>query len=146
MAERHPQVRRYERHSQAQVHDFFLHVMGHRQTLTLWMLWVTDKPSSLHGAPLHTSKPPLDLLPTLTTHTWFKSMEHQAVVSQARHRNLPQAVRPLCTPLPTVLSRCSPCFASAPCLTARPSVLVFLNLVWPLSIKLVSPPDHPQAA
>src|SRR6266496_2752801 len=58
-------------------------------------LWVTDKPSSLH-----------DLLSTLTIHTWFKSMEHQAMVSQARHRNLPQAVRPLRTPLPTVLSRC----------------------------------------
>ena len=80
------------------------------------MLWVTDKPSNLDKPsrrfacdtlwvrPINPH--PLDPLPTLTIHTWFKSMEHQAVVSQARHRNLPQAVRPLCTPLPTVLSRC----------------------------------------
>jgi hypothetical protein len=105
-------------------------------TLTIFSLsctlWVTDKPSNLDKPSRRfacdtlwvrptnphphsfTARPraiihvqtPLDSLPTLTTHTWFKSMEHKAVVSQARHRNLPQAVRPLRTPLPTVLSRC----------------------------------------
>ena len=37
----------------------------------------------------------------------------------------------------------SPCTASAPCPTGRPLSRP-LNLVWPLSIKLVTPPDHPR--
>ena len=53
------------------------------------MLWVTDKPSNLDKPsrrfacdtlwvrPINPH--PLDPLPTLTIHTWFKSMEHQAV-------------------------------------------------------------------
>ena len=117
--ERHPHGR-YERHPQ--VHDFFfvMHVVGHRQTLI---------PSR----------------PAVNPHNTHLVQEHgtpgcgisgKAPKSPPSRAPAPHAFADRSVALP------SPCTASAPCPTGRPLSRP-LNLVWPLSIKLVTPPDHP---
>jgi hypothetical protein len=120
-------------------------------------LWVTDKPSplSLHSARAH-HRTHLNLSSTCcqpSQHIFGSRAWNTRLVSQTRYRPLPgllPGLYPGCAPAPhnpadRSVTLPSPCFASVPCPTACPSVLVFLNLVWPLSIKLVSPSHHPKS-
>jgi len=81
-------------------------VVGDRKTLTL----ISSRRTVAH---VSSSRPAAN---PHNTYTWFKSMEHQAVISQTRHRPLPglhqvcwSVPRPCArsAQLPTILSRCS---------------------------------------
>src|SRR6266513_1047147 len=111
-----------------------------------YTLWVTDKPSSLHGTLSHTSKPPVNPLPTLITHTLGSRAWNTRLWSLRQGTDLSQLpghAPALHAPADRSVALLSLCFASAPCPATCPSLPAFLSLVWPLSIQPVSPPDHP---